>query len=168
MRKSVFGIKRAAAPLRLNPLFIEIAVIIPIFAVCCCSVLYILRAAAERADREQCHTAALACAESWCELYGATGELELSARELFGDEAAESCINGMEIFIPMDSGFSYDPEESTASVRITESIEECERDGLVYGNMCRSEIHILWADGEIRETAAHYAPYPTAFRIDEE
>ena len=95
MKKSIFGVPRHNGGIRLDPFFIETALIIPVFAVCCCGILRILGTAADRADHEQTYAAAVACAESWCELYGASGSLELSAEELFGKQAAECCISGM-------------------------------------------------------------------------
>ena len=167
MKKSIFGIPRNRDGIKLDPFFIETALIIPVFAVCCCGILRILGIAADRADNEQTYAAAVACAESWCELYGNTGSLELSAEELFGKQAAESCISGMNAVIPADEQFHYS-ENGSAAVFISESVEECCTDGLVYGQLFSADIRIVWDNGEICERAVHYSPYPIAFPAEGE
>ncbi|MBQ5333204.1 MAG: hypothetical protein J6K92_08095 [Oscillospiraceae bacterium] len=168
MKKSIFGVPRHNGGIRLDPFFIETALIIPVFAVCCCGILRILGTAADRADHEQTYAAAVACAESWCELYGASGSLELSAEELFGKQAAECCISGMNMAIPTDDLFTYSPKNSSANVFISETIEECITDGLVYGQLFSSDIRIVWDNGEISERAVHYSPYPVVIPAETE
>lgn len=168
MKKSIFGEPRHNGGFKINPLFIEIAVIIPVFALCCCSTLRTLSAAAKRADREQTYAAAVACAESWCELYSAAGSAEIAAEELFGRNAADNCVNGMSFMIPCDKLFKYSPESGGGAVYITEKIEECKRDGLIYGQLLTSEIRIVWDGGTVEETAVHYAPYPLCIPEDSE
>ncbi|MCI7766833.1 MAG: hypothetical protein MSJ26_02480 [Oscillospiraceae bacterium] len=168
MKRSIFGFPRNKVGIRLDPFFIETALIIPVFAVCCCGILRILGIAAERADHEQTYAAAVACAESWCELYGASGSLELSAEELFGKRAAESCISGLSAAVPTDELFHYSPEDSSAAVFISESVEECVSDGLVYGQLFSSDIRIVWDNGEISERAVHYSPYPVVIPTETE
>ena len=168
MRRSIFGVPRRNGGIRIDPFFIETALIIPVFAICCCGILRILGTAAKRADNEQAYAAAVACAQSWCELYGATGSLELSAEELFGKEAAESCLSGMSATIPTDELFAYSPEQSPSAVYITETVEECKRDGLAYGQLFSSDIRIVWENGEISERAVHYSPYPLVIPAETE
>lgn len=168
MKISIFGEPRRNGAIRLNPFFIETALILPVFALCCCSTLQTLGAAAKRADREQTYAAAVACAESWCELFSASGNTELAAKELFGKNAAESCIVGMRFMIPCDKRFRYAPDENDGAVYISESIEECKRDGLIYGQLFTSDIRIVWEGGTIEESAVYYAPYPLSIPEDEE
>lgn len=168
MKRSIFGEPRRNGGIRLDPFFIEIALIIPVFALCCCSTLQTLGAAARRADREQTYAAAVACAESWCELYSASGNAEFAAEELFGKKAAESCIDGMSFMIPCNKQFGYDPDKNDAAVYISETIEECRRDGLIYGQLLTSDIRIVWEDGTLEERAVFYAPYPLSIPDEQE
>lgn len=168
MKRSIFGEPRRNGAIRLDPFFIETALIIPVFALCCCSTLQTLGAAARRADREQTYAAAVACAESWCELYSASGNTELAAEELFGKNAAESCIDGMSFMIPCDKLFRYSPNENEGAVYISESIEECGRDGLIYGQLLTSDIRIVWEGGTIEERAVCYDPYPLSIPEEKE
>lgn len=168
MKRSIFGEPRHNGAIRLDPFFIEIALIIPVFALCCCSTLRTLGAAAKRADREQTYAAAVACAESWCELYSATGSTELAVGEIFGKNAAENCIGGMSFMIPCDKLFRYAPNETDGAVYITENIEECKRDGLIYGQLLTSDIRIVWKGGTVEERAVCYAPYPLCIPDEQE
>lgn len=168
MKKSIFGEPRRNGAIRLDPFFIEIALIIPVFALCCCSTLNTLGAAAKRADREQSYAAAVACAESWCELYSAVGNAELAVTELFGKNAADSCIKGMAFVIPCDKLFNYAPQNGVGAVYISENIEECKRDGLIYGQLLSSDIRIVWEGGTVEERAVCYAPYPLCIPDEQE
>ncbi|MGN1107304.1 MAG: hypothetical protein ACI4RH_11675 [Huintestinicola sp.] len=168
MKRSIFGEPRRNGAIRLNPFFIETAFILPVFALCCCSTLQTLGAAAKRADSEQTYAAAVACAQSWCELFSASGNTELAAQTLFGNNAAESCIDGMSFMIPCNKRFKYDPNENDGAVYISESIEECRRDGLIYGQLLTSDIRIIWEGGLIEERAVYYTPYPLSIPEDEE
>ncbi|MGN0638840.1 MAG: hypothetical protein ACI4J0_10750 [Huintestinicola sp.] len=168
MKKSIFGEPRRSGGIKLDPFFIEIALIIPVFALCCCSTLRTLGMAAKRADREQTYAAAVACAESWCELYSATGNAQLAAEELFGKKSAENCSDGMSFMIPCDKLFRYAPGDGGGAVYITESIEECKRDGLIYGQLLTSDIRIVWEGGTVEESAVCYAPYPLCIPDEEE
>lgn len=168
MKRSIFGEPRHNGAIRLDPFFIEIALIIPVFALCCCSTLHTLGAAAKRADREQTYAAAVACAESWCELYSATGSAELAAEEIFGKNAAESCIDGMSIMIPCNKRFGYAPNDGGGAVYITETMEECKRDGLIYGQLLTSDIRIVWEGGSVEERAVCYAPFPLCIPDEQE
>lgn len=168
MKRSVFGVPRMSGGIKLNSFFIETSLIIPVFALCCCCILRLLCVAAERADNEQTYAAAVACAESWCELYGAAGSSEEAVRELFGSQVAEDCLSGMSINIPADKSIRYSPDEAHASVFITEKVEECTSEGLAYGLLLTSDIRIVWDNGEISERAVHYSPYPFVVPAGEE
>ena len=136
MRKNIFGIRRADGGILLDSFFTELVLIIPVFAISCCAVLRMFSIAAKTAS-------AIACAQSWCELYSAGRSSEQCAEELFG-------ISGTAIIT--DSSFTYDPE-GNISIIISEDTEDT-----AYGQMKTSVINIIWQDGEISETAARYEP----------
>lgn len=169
MKRSIFDEPRGGGAIRLDPFFIELALIIPVFALCCCSTLQTLGAAARRADREQTYAAAVACAQSWCELYSASGNAELAAEEIFGKKAAERCVHGMSFMIPCDKRFGYTTGEGgSTAVYISENISECKRDGLIYGQLLTSDIRIVWDGETVEQRAVYYEPYPLSIPEEQE
>lgn len=168
MRRSVFGKPDSNGAIRINPFFIETAIILPVFALCCCAVLRTLAVAAQRADNERTYAAAVACAESWCELFSASGSTELAAEELFGNDAAKANEDSMSFVIPCDRLFAYSPDNGTAAVYITESIEECKCNGLIYGQLITSDISLVWEGGRVEQSAVYYSPYSVSFADESE
>ena len=84
MRKNIFGIRRADGGILLDSFFTELVLIIPVFAISCCAVLQMFSIAAKAAENRQIKASAIACAQSWCELYSAGRAFEQCAEELFG------------------------------------------------------------------------------------
>lgn len=168
MRRSVFGKPSSGGAVRINPFFIETAIILPVFALCCCAVLKTLAVAAQRADNERTYAAAVACAESWCELFSASGSTELAAEELFGEDIVKANEGSMSFSIPCDGLFGYSPDDGTAAAYITESIEECRAEGLVYGQLITSDICLVWEGGRVEQSAVYYSPYSVSFADESE
>ena len=135
MRKNIFGIRRADGGILLDSFFTELVLIIPVFAISCCAVLQMFSIAAKAAENRQIKASAIACAQSWCELYSVGRSFEQCAEELFG-------ISGTAIIT-----------EGNISIIISEDTEDT-----AYGQMKTSVINIIWQDGEISETAARYEP----------
>lgn len=168
MRRSVFGSPNTNGAIRINPFFIETAIILPVFALCCCAVLRTLAAAAQKADNERTYAAAVACAESWCEIFSASGSAELAAEELFGKDIAHQNKGNMSFVIPCDGLFGYSPDDRSSAVYISESIEECTNEGLVYGQLITSDIRLVWEGGTVEQSAVFYSPYSLSFAAETE
>ncbi len=154
MKKNVFGLKGSGAALRIDSFFAELLLIIPVFAAACCAALSLLSAAAKRAENEEIKAEAIACVQSWCELYSISGSAEQCAAEVFGTD-----ISGGEDEFYSDKGFSVD---------VTESCEEMLSGSLAYGQLFISEITVSWDGGEITESAVKYLPYPEVTDSGEE
>lgn len=148
MRKNIFGIRRINGGIVLDSFFTELVLIIPVFAVSCCAVLQMFSIAADTAHNREIKASAIACAQSWCELYSAGRSSVQCAEELFGSVPA---FSGTGVILA-DSSFSYDPE-GDISIIISESSEDT-----ASGQLKTSVINIIWQDGELSESAARYVP----------
>lgn len=158
MKGSIYGASKAVSQKGLDPFFIELSLSVLVFAVCCCAVLQMLAISRERAVTEETKAAAVACAQSWCDIYRGCGNAELAAEELFGELPPE-CSNGSQFVIPVDIHCAYSPDNSRIHVIITEKAEDSGTGGIVCGQLYTSDIQIIWQGGEISASSACYKPF---------
>lgn len=167
MRRSVFGNRKAARIGRTESFFIEVAVAVPVFALCCCAVLYMLAQAAERADHANMTARAAAYVQSWCELYSATGSSETAAAELFGEDA-EKYRSGVDYYIPVDMDFVCCEGSPAAHVSVKERSRDASRDELVYGLISEITVTVIYDGGQISADAVYYEPYDAVINLETE
>lgn len=160
MKNSIFGTTRVSHGGAPDSFFIELALSVLVFAVCCCAVLQMLAISRERAVTEETKAAATACAQSWCDIYRICGNADTAAEELFGELPPE-CSNGSLIVIPADINCKYSPDNGHITVIITETTHDSATDNIVYGQLYTSDIRIIWRDGEINASSACYKPFAT-------
>lgn len=158
MKKNIFGLTCRSGAIRIDSFFAELVLIIPVFAVSCCAALELLSSAARKAEAEEAKAAAIACAQSWCELYSMNGSIEECAEAIFGTEAT-SGINGVKGVFTLDGGLT---------AKVSESTEETRNGSMVYGQLCTSEITVSWDGGEITQSAVKYFPYSATIYSEEE
>ena len=158
MKKNIFGLTGRGGAIRIDSFFTELVLIIPVFAVSCCAALELLSSAARKAEAEESKAAAIACAQSWCELYSINGSMEECAEAVFGAEAT-SGIKGVKGVFSLDGGLT---------ARVSESTEETRNGSIVYGQLCISEITVSWDGGEITESSVKYFPYSAIIYSEEE
>lgn len=149
MKRNIFGIRRFGGGIAVDTFFAELMIIIPVFAISCCGVLQMFSIAARTAENRRIKASAIACAQSWCELYSAGRDTTECAYELFEGLPDNFPGHGA---IRADKSFAYDPD-GDISVIISESGEDTER-----GRINTSEINIIWSDGELSQAAARYEP----------
>lgn len=158
MKRNIFGLTGRGGAIRVDSFFAELALIIPVFAVSCCAALELLSSAARKAEAEEAKAAAIACAQSWCELYSINGSMEECAEAVFGEGSA-SGIKGFGGVFLLDGGLT---------ARVSESTEETRNGSIVYGRLCTSEITVSWDVGELSESAVKYFPYSAIIYSEEE
>lgn len=158
MKKNIFGLTGSGGSIKIDSFFTELVLIIPVFAVSCCAALELLSSAAKKAEAEEAKAAAIACTQSWCELYSINGSIEECAEAIFGAEAAAG-IKGLNGVFSLDGGLT---------VKVHEVTEETQNGSVVYGQLCTSEITVSWDGGEITESAVKYFPCSAVIYSEEE
>ncbi|MCM1523030.1 MAG: hypothetical protein NC120_01115 [Ruminococcus sp.] len=165
MKRSIFGTRGTALGVTVDSFFTELALAMPVFALCCCAVLQMLAVSRGRARTEETKAAAIACAQSWCDIYRGCGSAEKAAEELFGELPAE-CMDGSSFAVPADMCRKYFPDRSDITIKITEKTEDSGRNGIVCGQLYTSDIQILWQDGEISASSVCYNPFPAVVHTE--
>lgn len=169
MKKSIFtGRRESFGGIRIDPFFTELAVIIPVFAMCCCAVLQMLSAASKRAETERLRADAVSLSQSYCEIYSVCGSAEEAAEEVFGKDIPKMLLSKSEFAVPLDSDGKYTAEAPVMTALITESSEDTRKGSLVYGQLMISEIHIVFGGEDFGCDAAYYKPFPAIIYAETE
>lgn len=155
--KNIFSVKKKQPMIRFDPFFIELAIILPVFAICCCAVLKMLAVSSERARAEEMRTSALTLASSYCEVYGVCGSMERAAAEVFSD-VPEDILQRSEACFMTDSCGRYVVNDDELMISVTERSEDISCDGMIYGVMMYSDITITSRYSDISSSSCCYKP----------
>ncbi|MGN1090430.1 MAG: hypothetical protein ACI4Q6_08520 [Huintestinicola sp.] len=165
--KNIFSMKKKHPLIRFDPFFIELAIILPVFAICCCAVLKMLAVSSERAKAEEMRASALTLASSYCEVYGVCGSMERSAAEVFADVPEEILQRNEAVFMTDICG-RYGENGDELMISVTERSEDVFRDGMIYGVMMYSDITITSKYNEMSSSSCCYKPMAAIIGFGEE
>lgn len=165
--KNIFSLKKHHSQIRFDPFFIELAIILPVFAICCCAVLKMLAVSSERAKAEEMRASALTLAGSYCEVYGVCGNMERAAAEVFADVPEEILQRNEAVFMT-DSCGKYSENGDGLLISVRERSEDVSRDGMIYGVMMYSDITIISGYNETSSSSCCYKPMAAVIGLGEE
>ncbi len=171
MRKSIFDSSAVRSPaIRIDSFFAELAIVIPVFAVSCCGVLKMLAVSAERAYSEEIRASSVSCVQSLCEIYSVCGNIDTTVVEMFNENAAQCCSEGISYVIPVDGKLDYNENNPDYTVRLSETVEDARRDNIVYGQLRTLRITLEYSDssGGFSEEAVFYEPLAAVINMGTE
>ncbi len=155
MNRSVFTGEKVSSVRLPAPLFIEIAIIIPVFAVCCCAVVQMLLTASQRSENENLYALSISSAQSYCEIYRAAPDAAAAAREIFGENIPDDRLKGDKYVLGLDKNGIYTDTTASMYAIIAQNKQYTDT-----GTVFTSSVQIIYDDGKFTAQASCYIPSP--------
>lgn len=155
-------IKPRAKAARFNLFFLEMIIVLLFFSIAAAVILNSFAAADSLAKKSRRTEAMAFCAQSAAEIFSETGDLETTAKTLFGEDSFQTLYIDTKTgkvettSIPLSEDCVYSPNEPSCILNMSVDFEE-------YGGGVLKHLHIIIYDGNSREaiygmTSGAYIP----------